>query len=158
MICEVCGKRTATVHVKTMVNGVYTEKHMCSHCAKEYDSDLDLLTPAGIISSMFKGNTTNTTKGKRCPNCGTTTAEFQKSGYLGCSKCYEEFGDVLEPIIRRVQGNVAHVGRVPTPVVKPTTEKEKLLLELDEAVRCEDYQRAAIIRDKIKALEDGKNG
>lgn len=154
MICEVCGKRVATVHVKTMVNGVYTEKHMCASCAKEYESDLDLLTPAGMLSSMFKGSNT---KGKRCSNCGTTSTEFQKTGYVGCSKCYEEFSDVIEPVIRRVQGNIAHVGRVPTPVVKPTSEREKLLIELEQAVKVEDYKKAAIIRDKIKALEEGKN-
>ena len=154
MICEVCGKRVATVHVKTMINGKYTEKFMCANCAREHDNELDLLTPAGIISSMFK---TEDTKGKKCPICGTTAREIQKTGYVGCSNCYNEFSDVLEPVIRRVQGNIAHVGRVPAPSVKNMSERDKLQYELDQAVRMEDYKKAAIIRDKLKNLEGGAN-
>ena len=154
MICEICGKRTATVHVKTTINGVYTEKHMCASCAKEYDNELDLLTPAGIIYSMFNNTPM---KSKRCSNCGTSIKEFQQTGYLGCSKCYTEFGDVIEPVIRRVQGNTAHVGRVPTPVTKPTTEKDRLMMELEQAIRVEDYKKAAVLRDKIKSIQEGKN-
>ena len=35
MLCQACGKKTATTHVKTIVNGKLTEFHLCPDCAKQ---------------------------------------------------------------------------------------------------------------------------
>ena len=35
MLCQACGKKTATTHVKTIVNGKLTEYHLCPDCAKQ---------------------------------------------------------------------------------------------------------------------------
>ncbi len=35
MICQSCGKKTATTHIKTIVNGKLTQYHLCADCAKE---------------------------------------------------------------------------------------------------------------------------
>lgn len=151
MICEKCGKRQATVHIKTMVNGVYMEQHLCSECATDHGSGFDTLNKAGFISSMFgRGSAA-----KRCANCGLTENQFLKSGYLGCSQCYETFKDSVESVIRKVQGSTAHIGRTPSPVSVPQTELEKLTDELARAVKEEDYKKAAILRDKIKSLKEG---
>lgn len=153
MICEKCGKRQATVHIKTMVNGVYMEKHLCAECAKDHGSDFDTFNKAGFISSMFgRPSSTGT---KRCKGCGLTENEFLKSGYLGCSECYETFKESVESVIRKVQGSTAHIGRTPSPVTVPKTELEKLSDELSKAIKEEDYKRAAMIRDKIKSLKEG---
>ena len=34
MMCQNCGQRTATTHIKTIINGQLTESHLCSQCAK----------------------------------------------------------------------------------------------------------------------------
>jgi protein arginine kinase activator len=39
---------------------------------------------------------------KICPNCGYEFAEFLETGFLGCSKCYEAFGNELEPYIEEI--------------------------------------------------------
>lgn len=155
MICEKCKKRQASVHIKTLINGVYVEKHLCSECARDYDSELDILSPAGIMSSMF--TTIEGPSAKRCKNCGTTATEFKRTGRAGCSECYKAFEDTILPVVRRVQGATNHVGDAPTPVQKPRSELETLKYEMEEAVRREDYRRAAELRDKIKAMEGGRN-
>ena len=155
MICSRCGKNQATVHIKTKINGVYVEQHLCADCAREYDSELDLLSPANILSSMF--STIEGPTAKRCKTCGMTVTEFKKHGRVGCKDCYDAFSDIITPVIKRVQGTSTHVGNAPTPVIKPKTELETLKMELSEAVRAEDYKKAAILRDKIKEIEGGQN-
>ncbi len=155
MICDKCKKRQATVHRKIMINGIYAERHLCSECARDYDSELDLLTPASILSSMF--TTVEGPTAKRCKTCGTTATEFKRTGRVGCADCYNALSDSVLPMIKRVQGSVSHVGSAPTPTVKPKTELETLKMELSEAVRAEDYKKAAILRDKIKEIEGGQN-
>ncbi len=156
MICEKCKKRQATVHLKTLVNGIYEERHLCAECARDYDSELDLLIPNKILSTMF--TTVEGPTAKRCKSCGTTATEFKRTGKLGCAECYNAFSDVILPIVKRIHGAGVHVGSVPTPVVKQKTEIETLRDELEEAVRIEDYKRAAALRDKIRAMEGNNNG
>lgn len=152
MICEKCGKRQATVHIKTNVNGIYTEKHLCAECARDYE-DYTSMSPAGLFSSMFAKPTQGASK--RCKNCGMSEREFLKSGYLGCSDCYDTFSDSVDAVVRKVQGNTAHIGRTPTPVSIPKSEIEMLKEELARALKAEDYKLCAKLRDKIKSLEGG---
>lgn len=152
MICEKCGKRQATVHIKTNVNGIYTEKHLCAECAKEYE-DYTNISPAGLFSSMFAKPTQGA--GKRCKNCGMSEREFLKTGYLGCSDCYDTFADSVDAVVRKVQGNTAHIGRTPTPVKVPVSELDELKDALSKALKNEDYILAAKLRDKIKSMEGG---
>ena len=35
MMCQSCGKKTATTHIKTIVNGKLAEYHLCADCAKQ---------------------------------------------------------------------------------------------------------------------------
>ena len=35
MICQACGKRNATTHVKTVVNGDLCEYSLCGECARK---------------------------------------------------------------------------------------------------------------------------
>lgn len=154
MICEKCKKRQASVHIKTLINGVYVEKHLCSECARDYDSELDILSPMGITSSLF--TTIESPSAKRCKTCGTTAVEFKRTGRAGCSECYKALSDAILPVVRRVQGSTTHVGEAPTPVQKPRNELETLRYEMEEAVRREDYRRAAELRDRIKSMEGGR--
>ena len=83
--------------------------------------------------------------------------EFQKTGLLGCSECYKNFQNTINPVIKRVQGDVEHVGKVPTKAGKCLVEKRKLLKlkeELQHAILGEEYERAAVLRDEIKSLQE----
>ena len=51
-----------------------------------------------------------------------------------------------------------HTGKAPAAISEKYKKRkalEKLKTEIGEAVRKEDYELAAVIRDKIKALEKG---
>ena len=75
---------------------------------------------------------------------------------LGCPHCYDAFRDELLPMIRRTHGNVRHkAGDEPKKAKQPApSEKEKLEAELKEAVAAENFEKAAELRDRIRALKE----
>ena len=98
---------------------------------------------------------------KKCPNCGMTISQFAQNGRIGCPKCYETFEKELAPTISRVHGRAAHVGRAPAKFREKIDLKrriESLENEQREAVRGENYERAAEIRDEPKKLRAAVNG
>lgn len=92
---------------------------------------------------------------KKCPLCGMTLSDFAREGKAGCPTCYETFADELEPTVGRIHGKTAHVGRTPIKQREKNELKNKirtLEAEQKEAIRAENYERAAEIRDELKTL------
>ena len=88
----------------------------------------------------------------------------------GCSNCYAAFGSYLIPLLRRIHGSAIHTGKLPagkfpSGVVKTEPLKKvqiktrakstlsDLKDELQEAIRLENFEQAAKLRDKIRELE-----
>ena len=92
--------------------------------------------------------------------CSECASELKKSGKTGCPECYKTFGEELRSTIRSIHGNVKHIGRAPAKFRK-SREKENELKELKkqlkEAIANENFESAANIRDKIRAMEKGEN-
>ena len=164
MLCEKCGKNNATTHIKSVVNGVVREINLCGYCAaKEGYSGLAHNSLAGMLASMF-GDVTGfapSVAAKKCSVCGSTFSDIAESGRVGCSECYKAFYEELLPYLKRVHGGTKHAGRVPNMaplMVKPKEiTVEDLRLKLNELVREEKFEEAAVIRDKIKEMEEKGN-
>lgn len=93
---------------------------------------------------------------KRCPSCGRSYFEFEKTGKLGCDKCYETFHDELSTLLRQIHSNNEHIGKIPKGYegeVRRKRQYENLKKQLAEAVRSEDYEKAAKLHKEIKAME-----
>lgn len=167
MICQACGKKTATTHIKTVVNGKLTERHLCADCAREkgYGSlfgglGLDL---GNLLGGLMSGN--GEKEVLRCAKCGSTFEEIARTGKVGCAHCYRVFRGQLAPAVQRIHGTTRHKGKRPgssalqiasgesrmTPVQETPLEEKKRLLK--KAVEDQEYERAAVLRDEIKALE-----
>lgn len=113
-----------------------------------------------------------------CPTCGTSYEEFVKNSCFGCADCYTMFDLLIHDNIKQLQGSDSHMGKHPAyqetlsgskaqaeAVAKEETEQTKSTKEqqirawdrkLKEALRTEDYENAAVYRDKIRALREGK--
>lgn len=162
MLCEKCGKNHATTHIKTVVNGVVREYNLCDYCAAQQGYQTNSL--AGMLASMFGDITKNGALAQKvqCPICGAFFSDIAKNGKVGCSECYTAFYDQLLPYLKRVHGSTKHVGKIPNNaplMVKPQTETvEVLRSELSRLVAEEKYEQAAVIRDKIKEMEEKDNG
>lgn len=161
MICEKCGKRTATTHVKTIVNGKLTEHHFCAECA---GNSMGFTFDFGSLLSGLFGGTTET-KERRCEHCGASFSEIAKTGKLGCQHCYEAFRSQLTPVIQKIHGSAHHIGKRPgssalrvmpeggtlqTVEQNPLEQKKR---ELQKAIEEQAFERAALLRDEIKEME-----
>lgn len=96
-----------------------------------------------------------------CPVCGSRFSDIAETGKAGCAECYKTFYSELLPYLKRVHGSVKHVGKVPNSAplaVKPQAETaDSLRLELNRLVSEERFEEAAVVRDKIKKLEETEN-
>ena len=91
---------------------------------------------------------------KKCPGCGSTLRDFATKG-AGCPRCFETFAEELAPTVSRAHGRTTHTGRAPGRYrgrIERKRRMEALLAEQQEAVRNEDFERAAAIRDELKQL------
>lgn len=171
MKCQKCNKNEANTHVKRVINGEFEEYHLCSECAKEmgYGNAFSGFASSfaddfnSLFGSFFENALPARTQATRCETCGTTYNDIARTGMVGCADCYEIFADRLLPTIRRVHGNTTHCGKnspsyrkveaEEKPEVKEESELDKLKAELDEAVKNQEFEKAAELRDKIKEKE-----
>lgn len=162
MLCDKCGKKNATTHIKQIINGVVTERNLCAACAAKegYQPGGGL---ADMLSSMLEdisGLRMNDTT-VSCPVCGATFADIAQTGRVGCAECYKTFYSDLLPYLKRVHGSVHHIGKVPNsaPLAVKAEEEtvDSLRMELNRLVSEEKFEEAAVIRDKIKNLEEKGN-
>ena len=167
MKCQKCGANNANTHVKTIINGEFKEYDLCSDCAKKMGytnvfSDMEDEF-SNFLGSFFGNVLPARTQATRCEFCGTTYPEIAKTGHVGCAKCYDVFADELYPSIRRIHGNTTHCGKnskraenakAEKPVEQTKEDKIKALkAELDKAVKEQNFEHAAELRDKIKDME-----
>ncbi len=158
MMCDKCGKNPATTHVKTVVNGVMQQSHLCAYCAaKEGYQNFGNLSLTNLLTSMFSdGVTTERAAGRRCECCGCSFSDIVESGRVGCSECYTTFRKELIPSLNRLHGKALHIGATPKQEEKAPTKEERLASlrkKLNEAIAAEDFEAAVTLRDEIYAIE-----
>lgn len=164
MLCDNCHNRVANVHLTQIINNNKVDIHLCENCAKEknymnFNGIYDISDFFNSILGYTAQPYMNTPRQEACKGCGMTFDDFKKTGKFGCAECYGTFTDKIEPMVRRIHGNVVHGGRVPKSAeaeVKKISEADLLKKELEEAIKVENFEEAARLRDKIKALENGK--
>ena len=157
MMCGECNINQATVHITKIINGVKKEMHLCTECARKVENlgGFKFVTDSDMFIPLFNyGLEEVKSKGRECSFCKATLADFNNSGYLGCPQCYGEFADYLLPVIKRVQKDVKHVGKIPNEEgeLHSAREYERLTRELKAAVAEERYEDAAAIRDKLRKI------
>ncbi len=153
--CDVC-KKNATVHLTQIINGKVHKVDLCEECAQ----NLGVTDPNGFSVADLLTKDLVDAEGKAgeavvCEHCGCTKAQFKKTGRFGCSHCYEAFSDVLGPLLKKMHTGTDHIGKVPVLSIKRQERMEilsKLELDLHDAVKSENYEEAAKIRDHIADL------
>ncbi len=162
MLCDDCGK-PANIRYVEMVDGELRDLHLCDACANTRGMALSLSPLAGPLVNLLMGlldemgaGQVPADAGPVCPECGLTHAEFRSSGKLGCPACYEAFAAELKPLLRRIHGSTVHAGTIPSKApsdIESSRRVRVLQLEQQRAVRAEEYERAAELRDQIRRLE-----
>lgn len=160
MLCEHCKKRNATTHISENVNGYVKEINLCSECASElgYNEMFGGMSINSFLGSVFPVPLQGAEVKRRCPVCKKSLDEIVSSGEAGCAECYKVFGEQLLSPLKRLHGNLRHIGKKPIRAKKEKTVAE-MIAELEEekaaAIEKQDYETAAKLRDRIAELSEG---
>jgi protein arginine kinase activator len=156
--CSICNKE-ATVHLTQIVNNKIHKVDLCESCAQkkgvtdpEGFSLADLLSKTPLTPASVEEQ-------KVCPSCGQNTADFRRTGRLGCSECYEVFKALVFPGLEEMHAGTAHKGKVPKIAMSRQSSKLRLKSLKDSLARSiaeEAYEDAAQFRDQIKAIEEAE--
>ena len=147
MLCDICSKTQATVHLTEIIDDKMTELHLCESCAQKKGAQMeshfglaDLLAGLADLGTQF---TTSKTKKEakakaKCSRCGLTYEDFKKVGRLGCGECYTAFKEALLPLLKRIHGSTQHYGKSPTKKVAKALKNEvfdyRLLAEYSQRI------------------------
>ncbi len=84
MLCNICHKKEATVHLTEIINDQITELHLCEQCAKEKGSEVEQhFDLADLLAGLTDFGTKAVQKEEmslKCPNCRMTYADLKKNG------------------------------------------------------------------------------
>lgn len=155
MQCEICKNKDANVHLKQVCNGIIREVHVCQDCAAKHGFDAQSqlsLTDFLFGVSSHQQEALLPGADKSCPVCHARWADFNKSSRLGCAACYEAFAAELEPVLTSMHAKDQHVGKAPAGRVV-NIEAAALRKALGDAVAAQNFEEAAGLRDRLKALE-----
>lgn len=176
MLCDICKKNEATIHIQEITNGQKKVIHMCQECAagQHTESGIDF-GPFNLAEVLYKlsGQTPaekqseNTARaaenagetGLCCPECGWTEQKLRRSGKLGCPRCYTIFAPLLGDALKNMHRGVSHLGKHPagdsdSAELHICRERiNQLQKELQQAIADEEYENAALLRDRINELK-----
>ncbi|MDD4182719.1 MAG: UvrB/UvrC motif-containing protein [Candidatus Omnitrophica bacterium] len=157
MLCDICHKNIATVHLTEIINDKVVEMHICQNCTKIKTQELkdNLTIPELLTGLMDTAETPKKEISLKCPFCGLTYADFKKKARLGCGRCYSVFKVQILPLLKKIHGSLTYAGKSAVRAQKdslPGSVKE-LKTRLERAVKLEEYEEAARLRDELKKLE-----
>ena len=149
MKCEHCGKNEVSFVYRSNINGKVTEKHLCQDCAEKLGYSEKLLARQQRMMNSF----------------------WDEDGFFGGSLLDSFFSprrsllgsmdrffgeDLFDDFFREMPA----LGSEEKAAEKPE-EKDQLVEEKERsrfaAIREENFQRAAELRDQIRALEEKMN-
>jgi protein arginine kinase activator len=167
VVCQSCGKADACVHLTDIIDGKKRTLVLCERCAADQGFGIDpellkqikpqiekLIQP--LLDPQAKTPRAESPERRMCPDCGMTWEEFRKSNRFGCPRDYEVFEEQVARLLESLHGTARHAGRQPDRVRRRLDQRRRLNAlqhELGEAVRAEDFERAAALRDQILNVE-----
>lgn len=179
MICEICNKNEATIHIQEIVNSKKKSLHICQECASKKNGASNLLNGLNLADILYNISTnipapeeTPISSAEQkvtpaptvmCGKCGWSTVKFSEKGRLGCAECYNVFKDILSLAFKNMHKGTMHVGKRPGIPSKEADEDTrnaielmKLQKQLEEHILREEFEKAAELRDKIAFLKNTK--
>lgn len=179
IFCDECRRNIATVFLTKISGSEVSKAQLCEDCARRLEESTEAANLLACLPQLLSGlQSADSEVGEQlvddvlsgelvtCESCGTSFNDFRKMGFLGCSNCYEAFGEALEKVIEEYQGAVEHVGKMPGKVSEEAKLRKRLLeLErnLERQIAEEQYEAAAAARDQINEIKGimrsrGRNG
>lgn len=150
MICSNCGKNNTSITYKQNINGKKITLNLCDNCAHEigiFNSFDDIFSPMILDFEYVLPEEI------KCKKCGYTLSKYRSTGLFGCDECYNTFKKEIDEILLKIQGKNRQIKEEKNIKKESINQVDKLKQELQELVKQEKFEEAAVIRDKIKDLE-----
>jgi protein arginine kinase activator len=161
-MCSICKEKPATIFLSNIsAENKKVDMDLCDACAKAKGIDDPaalLIASADLMLGLGASLEVEQAAGGvelKCPRCGFTQADFKKSGRLGCPECYKTFAEGLAGLLKTMHKGTRHTGKAPE-ALRATRENadrlKTLQAKLTKAIKDENYEQAALVRDEIKQL------
>lgn len=162
MVCDFCQTREAVIFMEQFSGAGRKNKiNICYECALERG-----LTPDGKNMETSFGNLLKELAGiadriavkdkRSCPVCGTSFSKIKTRGKTGCPECYAVFKEDLRTILAGNGVKEGFTGTMPARLSNiRSVLNDRIILQnkLNDALKDENYEKAAMYRDYLKALE-----
>jgi len=155
--CSGCNKKT-TIHFTQIINNKVYKLDMCEDCPlKKEVIDPGNFSLTDIFNVGDSGNHGPQQNGDLvCESCGLTQVDFEKRGRFGCPDCYTYFASAVDVLVKDMHYGTSHRGKKPILALKRIDIHQQiadLKEQLNAAVKTEDFEQAAVLRDKIIEVE-----
>lgn len=162
--CSQCKKPLKVIY-KEWVDSSFVCTEMCTECP---------LLESKLHGENRKEKSLEKQGALCCGNCETSLDSVKMGAPLGCTACYAVFEDLLiadlsqsealPPLLikqltsKRLQ--TIHVGKSPYKSLDVSLSNKLTSLNeaLNEALKKENYEQAASLRDQIKAIKEKESG
>ncbi len=156
MKCDVCGLRPASGVISMISNGKSTTRRICAQCMARLRRPSAYTIQMTLLGTLPQQEDAQ----RQCPACGRSERQLRLTGRVGCPVCYQTFAPLLETVIgqlgsgrrQSMDGAAAEVSR------QEENRLDALREEMFRAVNAENYERAAELRDEIRALQAEQRG
>lgn len=167
MLCSLCHENEAVLFVE-QTNSAAPRKKMglCFGCAHQFGISpysrtigkslsalFDAFLKVGAANDVYKNSPD---KSKLCPVCGISLLKIKKSRKVGCPECYSIFKDDINEIFKNIGVTSEYTGSMPKRIKgfsSVLTTRVAIQGKLEESLKKEDYEKAAVYRDYLRALE-----
>ena len=157
MICDFCKKNDAVVFIELSGNEQKKHINLCGFCAQKAGINGDPSTFSSIINQLKNlSRQFSETDKKACPVCGTKLAIIKQTRRTGCPECYSIFKTEIREILKKGGTLGTFSGKMPLRLStfrSVLTDRIALQGKLEESLKKEDYEKAAVYRDYLRALE-----
>jgi protein arginine kinase activator len=165
VLCEVCKENDVAITLTEIDGNGVRQVRLCEKCAAERGVQTAVAAPKPALESLLQSAQQQLAGAQqedvgRCSFCASTLRDFRQTGRLGCPYCYTAFEGSLRDLLRKVHGSARHTGRqygappaigAAAPAGAPSVDR--LRERLERAIRNEEFELAASIRDQLRALE-----
>ncbi len=164
MLCQKCHKKLATVRYGEVIDGHVTEVHLCPDCLLEVQKNPKGFNFASVELQVKEQREDTEELAKKpkiktlCSVCGTQINYIHEKNRVGCFTCYKTFGPDIESILEVIQVGSSHIGKKLNYANDEERIQAQILLDtkkalIRQAIKSEDYESAAKLRDEILDLE-----
>lgn len=160
-ICDFCHTNNAVFFIEQVGPQGKRKLNLCMDCAAKNGVTPDPKSIEKNVGGLFAQLAKISKKlaeeeSRLCPVCGTSLGNIRRKRLAGCPECYAIFKDDIQQILKNqgVQGQ--YTGSMPNRLRNfrsVLNDRIVLRTKLEESLKKEDYEKAALYRDYLRALE-----